>query len=179
MQLTIITPTLNAVATLQRCIGSVKGQNIEVEHLFIDGGSTDGTREILGTFIDAPGSSIYEAQNIGIEAAKGKWLYFLGADDRVFLDELEVAISQAANYPVLHGNIVFPGRPTYLSNRRQQAWLYRKDLFAIHGMYNVFNRVYADIEFQKKLKAASVPVLRVSNVFADVADGGISSKRFK
>ncbi len=157
--LTIITPTLNAAETLQRCIDSVRRQGVEVEHLFVDGGSTDGTREMLVDFIDAPGSNIYEAQNIGIQAAKGEWLYFLGADDYLADDAL------AQLYPVLNkyesrwfrGRIQVEGRKYFRAGNRQQCFVYHASLYDDYGLYTTTD-LGGDARFNDMLRASGEPI---------------------
>ena len=88
----IITPVLNGIKYLDVCIQSVLNQSYpHIEHIFIDGGSTDGTVEILSSYqarnparirlVSEPGTNAMEAWNKGWEVAKGDILEFLGADD--------------------------------------------------------------------------------------------------
>lgn len=89
VKICIVTPTYNAAAYLECCLESVANQRaagLEIEHLVLDGGSTDGTREILaGANVKqlprAPGSGLLEAMCQGYEAADGDLVGFLGADD--------------------------------------------------------------------------------------------------
>lgn len=57
-----------------------------VEHLIVDGGSQDGSRELVlshqsACLIDAPGSTLYQAINIGLDHAHGAWIALLNSDD--------------------------------------------------------------------------------------------------
>jgi len=87
--ISVITATLNSEAWLQRCIDSVLEQeNVAVQHVLIDGGSTDGTIDILNCQKDprvhvllGQDSGVYEAWNKGVRAARGDWILFLGSDD--------------------------------------------------------------------------------------------------
>ncbi len=84
--ISIITPTLNARKVIKNCISSVSCQRgIRIQHIVVDGGSTDGTIEILVKskvkYIVLRGSSIYEALNCGIKNAQANLLGFLNADD--------------------------------------------------------------------------------------------------
>ncbi len=91
MQITfsIVTPTLNAEKYLQRNILSVKSQKIEdIEHILIDGISTDGTKEIIDNnrdhfskIIVEKDDGIYDAMNKGISLANGDIVVILNADD--------------------------------------------------------------------------------------------------
>ncbi|HEY1506058.1 MAG TPA: glycosyltransferase [Stellaceae bacterium] len=86
--LTLITATLNAAGLLERAIASAAGQGSAYQHIVVDGGSSDATAAICAghpaiDFVLAPGSSIYEAWNIGIERARGDAVLFLNADDEL------------------------------------------------------------------------------------------------
>jgi glycosyltransferase involved in cell wall biosynthesis len=91
----VITVVFNGAATLEHNIQSVIGQGYDnVEHIVIDGGSTDGTTDILrkyGDHIDywmsEKDAGIYDAMNKGIALARGKYVGMLNADD-YFADAL-------------------------------------------------------------------------------------------
>jgi glycosyltransferase involved in cell wall biosynthesis len=96
---TIITPTLNASATLEDAVCSAMGQGIECEHLIMDGCSSDRTLEIAHSFPHLTVHSgrdrgLYDAMNRGAFFARGEWLIFLQADD--WLPEGTLAAFQAA-----------------------------------------------------------------------------------
>jgi glycosyltransferase involved in cell wall biosynthesis len=86
----VIIPARNAAPYIKTAIDSALSQSHAVlEILVIDGGSTDGTREIVARYGD-PVKLLHEppdhkglgaARNVGIEAASGDWLAFLDADD--------------------------------------------------------------------------------------------------
>ena len=94
---TVVTVVFNAVAggrrdDLLRCLESVQSQTgVAVEHLVIDGGSADGTPDLVRSFrpashpirlFSAKDAGIYEAMNRGIALADGKYVVFLNSDDR-------------------------------------------------------------------------------------------------
>lgn len=93
--LTIITVCFNDKKQLKRTIESVKKQTIfnsyrkHIEYLVIDGGSTDGTLDILNTeflsgtlsFSSEKDNGIYDAMNKGIRKANGRWIQLLNAGD--------------------------------------------------------------------------------------------------
>ncbi|HWE72081.1 MAG TPA: glycosyltransferase [Stellaceae bacterium] len=86
--LTLVTATLNAARLLDRAIASAAGQGVAYQHIVVDGGSSDETAAICARtpaidFVLAPGSSIYQAWNIGIERALGEAILFLNADDEL------------------------------------------------------------------------------------------------
>ena len=85
--ISIITPTLNAVVHLRDALDSLAAQSgARIEHIVVDGGSVDGTWELLTTRLPArlircPGSSLYQALNTGLAVARGEVIGFLNADD--------------------------------------------------------------------------------------------------
>ena len=94
MKITVITVAHNAVDTIADTINSVAGQAYpDVEHIIIDGASTDGTLDIIEQyrdkitkFVSKPDHGIYDAMNKGINMAKGDIIGFLNADD-VYADK--------------------------------------------------------------------------------------------
>lgn len=93
--LTVITVCRNVLQELKRTTASVLGQKavfpaVSIEHVIVDGASTDGTPEWLAdmkeqgkieSFVSEPDCGIYDAMNKGINMARGRVLLFLNADD--------------------------------------------------------------------------------------------------
>jgi len=87
----IVTVSLNAAGTIEDTIASVSMQNaaFAIEHVCVDGGSTDGTRELIDQWAQAGGiqrvyerdRGIYDAMNKGLAAARGEYVLYLNADD--------------------------------------------------------------------------------------------------
>jgi len=98
MKISVITATHNCMHTVRDALASVAVQTHEdVEHLVIDGASTDGTTWIVSQNAGArvklhsePDSGIYDALNKGLRLASGEVIGFLHADD-VFADEAVLA----------------------------------------------------------------------------------------
>ena len=90
--ITIVTVTLNCVRTLKSTIDSIKvikDSEYGVEYIIIDGGSTDGTLDIIlsnsnviDKHISEKDSGVYSAMNKGIRIANGDFLIFLNGDDQ-------------------------------------------------------------------------------------------------
>jgi glycosyltransferase involved in cell wall biosynthesis len=103
--LTLITATLNAARFLDRAIASTTDQEHPLQHLVIDGGSSDETQAICARhrgieLIVEPGCSIYEAWNIGIARAQGEALMFLNADDELTADAVAIAARLFRDQPL-------------------------------------------------------------------------------
>jgi len=85
---TIITPSFNYANFLGECLASVAGQKgVSLEHLVIDGGSTDDSAKVASSFphaiwIQEPDRGMSDAINKGFHLAKGDWVIWLNADDR-------------------------------------------------------------------------------------------------
>lgn len=110
--LSIIIATYNASLHLKECLASILEQSFkDLEILVMDGGSTDNTIEILKATDDprlswttGPDAGIYDAMNKGIQRAKGKWCYFMGADDRLLPGFSELAAKLQDENAVYYGN---------------------------------------------------------------------------
>ena len=87
--ISIITVSYNAVKTIEQTISSVVNQSYSnIEYIIIDGGSTDGTVDIIKKYEDRiaywvsePDGGIYDAMNKGIKVATGDYIQIIGADD--------------------------------------------------------------------------------------------------
>jgi glycosyltransferase involved in cell wall biosynthesis len=93
--ITVITVVIDRVHLFEKTIRSIVDQSYDnVEYIVIDGGSTDGTLDLLRKYDDVidywvsePDDSLYHAMNKGVEIASGDWLNFQGSDD-VLVDTL-------------------------------------------------------------------------------------------
>ncbi len=89
MDFTIITPSLNYGRFIGECLESVATQEgVSFEHLVIDGGSTDESADVAARFPNAnwtqePDKGMSDAINKGFDRAKGDWVMWLNADDRL------------------------------------------------------------------------------------------------
>lgn len=88
-KISIITVVYNAAATIEQTILSVVKQDYSnIEYIIVDGGSTDGTLDIvkkyeekIALWLSEPDYGIYDAMNKGLTYATGDYIYYLGADD--------------------------------------------------------------------------------------------------
>jgi glycosyltransferase involved in cell wall biosynthesis len=87
LKISVVTPCLNAAATLPEALASVRGQDYpHVEHVVVDGGSTDGSVALLEgsdgvRWISEPDRGLSDAMNKGIAMATGDVIGWLNADD--------------------------------------------------------------------------------------------------
>ena len=200
----VVTVCRNAAATLEACIESVAGQSYAaVEHIIIDGASTDGTAEILqrhrqrlAVVVSEPDSGLYDAMNKGVARATGEFLLFLNADDRFAgMHALRDAMAALARQPdgdVYYGSLEVRGagapfvhappppdqaaEEMVLGCLPHQATLARRSVFARTGPFDLRWRRHADYDWW--LKVLSDPAIRVRQiptVVASFAMGGASS----
>lgn len=118
LKLTVVTACRNARATIAEAIESVHRQTYaSLEHIVVDGASTDGTLAVVERFrggiaklISEPDAGLYFAMNKGIAAATGDYLGFLHSDD-VYNDErvLEriAEATQSGACDAVHGDLVY------------------------------------------------------------------------
>lgn len=91
-KVTVVTVSYNAKDTVEKTILSVLHQSYSnIEYIVIDGGSTDGTVDIIQRysdkiqhFISEPDKGIYDAMNKGIKLATGDWICYMNCGDRFF-----------------------------------------------------------------------------------------------
>ena len=183
IKFSIITVTYNANKTLEETILSVIHQkNVSLEYLIIDGGSTDGTLDIIKTYKDSidfwvsePDKGIYDAMNKGLKYATGDFVIFLGSDDHFIsfdvLSKVESCIRSKDD--IYYGDVyrnsrndLYKGRfnkyKLSLENICHQALFYPKSIYKKYD-YNVNYKVYADYYYNLTLypicKFTYIPVL--------------------
>ena len=109
----IVTPTLNAGQYLEECLASVEAQHMpRLEHLVVDGGSTDKTSAIARQYsevvwLSRPGLRQTAAINEGLRRASGQVVAWLNADDVYVPDALRFVVDQFGTDPdldVLYGD---------------------------------------------------------------------------
>lgn len=144
--LTIIIATYNAGLYIKDCLSAIV-QNITApyELIIIDGNSTDGTIDIINNFkavnpilVSEQDKGIYDAMNKGAKLAKGEWILFLGADDRILPSFEKVIPYLKDTKSIYYGNCIneerrFGGRFSNYKlakmNLCHQAILYPRTVF--------------------------------------------------
>lgn len=130
LKISIVTPSFNSIRTIRETIESVRSQDFQNwEHLVIDGGSTDGTLELLKEYphlkwISEKDEGHYHAMNKGIARASGDVINILNADDCLrpgALSAVSAAFAQQPEWDALFGDVQYvdgEGRGIY---RREEA----------------------------------------------------------
>ncbi|MCX6866198.1 MAG: glycosyltransferase family 2 protein [Verrucomicrobia bacterium] len=127
MLFTIITPSLNYGRFLGECLASVAAQEgVTLEHLVIDGGSTDDSALVAArfphvTWSQEPDHGMSEAINKGFDRARGDWVMWLNADDILMPGALLKVAAYVRSHPevdIVHGDCVFVGSDRLLIRRK-------------------------------------------------------------
>jgi glycosyltransferase involved in cell wall biosynthesis len=114
--ISIILPVKNAGAVLETTLESIRRQTYpHIETIIIDGLSVDGTPDIIETWHEIslkikykcePDTGVYDAMNKGLDMATGDWLYFMGAGDEFYHDDI---LSELVNEGHLQGERIVYG----------------------------------------------------------------------
>ena len=158
-KISIVTPTFNAMATLRETIESVLSQDYKNwEHIVVDGGSTDGTVDLLRSYphlhwVSEKDNGHWDAMNKGIERASGEIVAILNADDCYRERALQKVANAFVDHPEWDGlfcDIVYvdsKGREIF---RRAEAHFDYDVLrfgicYVIHPTLFVKKRVYEEL----------------------------------
>lgn len=118
MKVSIITVVYNGVKTIEDCIKSVAGQTYSnIEHIIIDGGSTDGTLDIITKYKDKiayiicePDNGIYDAMNKGLRLATGDIIGILNSDDMYADNSVLACVASVfanSSVDICYGDLVY------------------------------------------------------------------------
>lgn len=196
----ILTATFEALAGLRSTVRSVAEQTHPgVEHIVVDGGSTDGTAEYLSStggnvkWISEPDSGIAEALNKGLHVASGIWVLVLHAEDTLlnpksvesaapFLESTADIVSFDVLFATEHGSSVrksrgFSPRINLKTTIPHQGAFCRRALFDRIGEFDTSLQVEFDYEFFLRAKRAGTAVDAVHQIVSRMPDTGISSRR--
>ena len=117
MKVTVVTAVLNDAGHIEQTILSVISQtDIEIEYIIVDGGSKDGTLELIGKYkdkisllISESDRGVYDAMNKGIEHSSGDFVYFLNSGDVLLnpsiLSKIKLEELKERN-AIIYGNVV-------------------------------------------------------------------------
>ena len=176
MKVSIITIVYNNAPCIESCIQSVLGQTYsDIEHIIIDGGSKDGTQDIiapylpqLGYFISEKDKGLYNALNKGIKAATGDIVGILHSDDLFYETttiEKIVAAFQSSHADLVYANGLYVERNDIQKVKRiykskpfqkrnlQFGWIplhttiyVKKEVFDTYGLYDESYAIASDYD---------------------------------
>lgn len=158
--ISVVTVCYNAVSTIEQTILSVINQTYpHIEYIIIDGGSTDGTVDVIKKYADKiaywvsePDKGIYDAMNKGIRAAKGEWINFMNAGDRFENMGVLEQFSECnlTHLKVVYGNTKFVTKQGIDDRTAKDVHYIGKDMPTSHQSF--FIRTESAKEFRFDLK---------------------------
>ncbi len=198
--ITIITVVFNAKEQLKETIESVTGQDYEnIEYIIIDGGSTDGTLDIIQKYdhvidywVSEKDDGIYDAMNKAVSVSTGDYINFMNAGDLFF----EICtIKKVA--PFLKGELVYGNHAVYfddtnkidivdVSNKIKKKdipfchqSLFEKRVLLQRYPFNLDYKISADYDHYLTCKHKNVTIQYVPQVISKFLDGGLSSRQIE
>ena len=203
MKISITTVCFNAVRTIEETIKSVLSQDYEnIEYIVVDGGSTDGTLDIINSHknkidkvISGPDSGIYDAMNKGMQLSTGDILATLNGDD-VYNDR--TTVSRMAEFiqnnalDAAYGDLVYIDRRDtghvkrfwqpgpYKKGAFSYGWVVphptffcRKEILEKYGYFNDKMQIAADFELMLRLiEKHRIKVGYLQKVIVKMSTGG-------
>lgn len=195
-RITVITVVFNGEEFLEKTIQSVIGQSYgNLEYIIIDGGSTDGTLDIIKKYVgkidrwlSEQDKGIYDAMNKGIKLATGEWINFMNAGDVFASPEILSVVFDHKKHDadILFGNVCiqYPefsriqraGKPAHLWRGMQfchQSAFVRSSLHKM-SPFDITNLIAADFQFYYESYENEVEFKFIDQVIANVVTGGVS-----
>lgn len=204
--ISVVTVSFNSVSTLSHALQSVVDQDWpNVQHILIDGASTDGTLQVIESYVShlscvvsEPDLGIYDAMNKGLELVKGDVVCFLNSDDYYSSAHVlsKVAhIMQHYQLDALYGDVSYfdPINPSrmlrhYRSDRftpERMAWgwmpahpalFLRREVVKRVGHFNTNYKIAGDFDFIARVfYGQNLRYRHLPDVLVNMQTGGVST----
>lgn len=208
--MTIITACYNRVATIGEAIESVSGQTYgDIEHIVVDGGSTDGTLDVVARhrgsvakLIDGPDKGMYDAFNKGVAASSGDVIGFLHSDDVYVKNDVIARVvteMKARSLDALYGDVEFvrandvdrvvrvyssrrfrPSRIGWGWMPAHPALFVRRRLFRDYGAFRTDYTIAGDFEFVARIfSGENLRYGYLPTILVRMRLGGISTRGWR
>jgi len=191
----IITPVLNGAKHIEETILSVIGQSYtNIEYIVIDGGSTDGTLDLINKYqdkidcwISEKDKGIADAFNKGVSRANGEWVGIINADDWYELDAIENLVKMSSG-DIVYGDmrlwrgcvsLVCISNHVYLNkvmSLNHPSIFVRNKVYKEFGSYNLKYKYAMDYEFLLRAMTKGVVFQNTNIVFSNFRTGGASDE---
>lgn len=199
--LSIVTVVLNGEKYLEECIKSIISQeNDKLEYIIVDGGSHDGTLDIIkqyGDFLDywvsEKDDGIYHAMNKGVKLANGKYVWLVNSDDYLengIIDKILKFIVEH-EYELLHGNLAYVSenrtririvRPAeyyimalFKTPFKHPTCIISQNLYKRIGLYDTTLKTASDYDFMLRAIKGSVKSKYLQHTFTNLRRVGATS----
>jgi len=200
---TIITVAYNAEKYLERTILSVINQSYQnIHYLIIDGGSTDGSVEIIKKYeryltywVSEKDKGISDAFNKGINLAKGELIGIINSDDWYEIDSVRLVVDvylKNKEYDVFHGDLKFYKDNNYLFTLKPDVryeklkremilnhptCFVKKKTYMENGIFSEDYRIAMDYELMLRFYLRGCKFLYIPTVLANMSFGGLSDTK--
>ncbi len=205
MKISIITITYNSAKTVQRALESVQSQTYkDIEHVIVDGASTDGTKELIEAYAKQHGNvrwisekdkGIYNAINKGIALATGDVIGFLHSDDMLYSADSIEQIAAAFADPkidVVYGDLQYCSGEKVIRRWRSNpfspsslkfGWMpphptvyVRREVYEQVGEYDEWFHISADYDMMLRIFKSGYQSQYIPEVLVRMETGGASNK---
>ncbi len=200
MKVSIITVSLNSVNTIERTMQSVIGQTYsDVEYIVIDGGSTDGTKDMIEQYkdhiacwISEKDNGIYDAMNKGLDLASGEIIGILNSDDWYEKDAVAKVVGEfeKSDADMVYGRVAFVysngvqyvNKNAGLSTVRYQmapphpATFVRRSIYERVGKFDTRYRIAADYDMLLRIYTRHGRIREIPEVLTYFRRGGASNR---
>lgn len=197
--ISIITVSFNSVDTIEQTILSVIDQDFkDYEYIIIDGGSTDGTIDIIkkyqkqiSSWVSEPDKGIYDAMNKGLKIAKGNFISILNSDDWYEKDSLNFVANSYRlnpNIDLFHGLLRYVdingeadsivGHYSYYLNSgmiEHPTCFVKREFYDRVGLFNLNYKSASDYDWMLRARKAGGKFLLIPEIFTNFRRGGMSS----
>lgn len=208
VKISIITVCYNSAATITDTLQSVVAQTWgQIEHIIIDGGSTDGTQALVRQhgrpdviLVSESDDGIYDAMNKGLRLATGDWVGFLNADDVLAAPEVMADLASLAERTgagVIYGDLEYVDRidsdrivrrwqsGEFERSQLRFGWMpphptfyVRRGLVSRLGGFDARFHIAADYDFMVRyLREPEVKVVYLPRLMVQMKTGGVSGNR--
>ncbi len=165
-KISVVTVCYNAVNDIEKTILSVINQTYpNVEYLIIDGGSTDGTMDVVNKYKDKidvivsePDKGIYDAMNKGAKLSRGIYVQFLNAGDILFDNNVFSTLFndiECDEVDVLYGDIVYVMNYGRFYKKPEPIDNFRKTFPIAHPATFVNKKILKTLRFDTKYRIAA------------------------
>jgi glycosyltransferase involved in cell wall biosynthesis len=209
MKFSIITVCLNSEKTILYTLNSILNQTYKnIEHIIVDGGSTDRTLEIIKNypfknkkFFSINSKGIYNAINEGIKRATGEYISVLHSDDvyqnNYIIEEVSKIIKKNIEFEIFIGNVVYFREKISIISRYYSGFNFKlkdlkyglmpphtasfinKNIYRKFGNYKTNYIIASDFDFfLRTMFIQKVKFFKINMVITRMKEGGISGKNF-
>jgi glycosyltransferase involved in cell wall biosynthesis len=210
MKISVVTVAYNAVTTIADTIRSVSDQtHQDIEHIMVDGGSTDGTLDVLeknrgriAKLVSEPDNGLYDAMNKGIHLATGDVVGFLNADDvyaHAGVLKQVADVMADAQIDACYADLVYVGKDdpdkvvrywksrTYEDGLFLKGWMpahptffARRSVYERFGDFDLSYRRQSDFELAMRfMHVHKIRTVYIPEIFVRMRMGGLSNSSWR